>query len=224
MGNELKRREETLRETISRFANKSGYVLPPAGMIFGDQQFESIGSPAFSIGVNLPPIDLHGTPIDGICGLIGLPPIGIINGIVGLIGVWNGLYDIATEKEIEFYIAHEFSHLSENHSLISVPIELIKEVIPNEYREIINSVRYSVVVPMGLDIEAEIVKQKELDADKKAVELIGGDKKTAISAILKLANYNIDATSHYIVIEMGKTSHKITALTIWERIEHINRL
>ena len=207
MESEFESRERTLQETIDRFTNKGRYAGLPKGIIFGDQQFESIRSPAFSIGVNLPPIDF-------------MP----INGIYGLIGVWDGFYDIATEKEIEFCIAHEFSHLSENHSIISIPVEIIKKIIPDEYRWMIDIVRYSVVAPMGLDIEAEIVKQKELDADKKAVELIGGDKKTAISALLKLVDYNIDATSHHIVLKVGRTSQEITALTIRERIEHIKHL
>ncbi|NIA11920.1 MAG: M48 family metalloprotease [Nitrospiraceae bacterium] len=210
-----------LQETINRFTNEMGYAYPPVGILFEEQQLERIESPAFSIGVNVPRIDL---------------PYMTISGIYGPIGVWNGLYDIATEKEIEFYIAHEFSHLSENHFLTSFPIELIKRIIPDKEREMIDTVRYLVDSYFrlynlfytgerrGLDIEAEIVKQKELEADKKAVELIGGDGETAISALSKLVSYNIDATSHYIVLEIGKTSQKIPALTIRDRIEQIERL
>jgi hypothetical protein len=138
---------------------------------------------------------------------------------MGVILIHEG-FKQAPEEWIRFTIAHELGHIYLNHFLINVIVIELWKLIPTELRDlwiIIKEFIYHLNWPFHKRfLEEEIIAQKELEADKWAVMVLG-EKSSALSFLNWVKKQGI-TISHFSLFG------KLPALTIDERIKNIERL
>lgn len=165
-------------------------------------------------------------------------PLGFTLGIqlfdffpVGLIFISDRLYHSLNKEEMEFVVAHEIGHIMLNHLVISSLLAFTKEIFittlmnwlsltRKEAENIVGVIKLiSAVISRQTTIEERITAQKELDADKYAVQL-QGRKEPALSCLRKFLAESSLGISH--ITENGL--FKFPALTFKERIRAIESL
>lgn len=167
---------------------------------------------AFSFGGVIPPI-----------GNIVKPP----GAPVGIIGIDEDFMSYFNINEINFIIAHEYSHIKMNH----VPLTAAGTWGADLFRDYIDTIENDLVraiVKIGFEclsakVAVEFTKTFELEADSNAV-LLTRDKNSALSTLNKtvvnFAGNNPKNPSHYV----KKGGLFIPVVTYEERIDAINRM
>ena len=166
-------------------------------------------APAFGIGGTLP------TQIAGFT--VSKRPSAL-----GLIGVEQSLENILQQQEMEFVLAHEYSHILMNHS----PYLYLGSYLSKQVRDRIARIQSKVLrmtVGMVWDslatrVTASFTKDSELVADAHASQLVGSSSiaRNAIETLVRVyAGGNPDLPSHFEV----KNGQIVTILTYQERLD-----
>ena len=152
---------------------------------------------------------------------------------IGRIEISNELIENLTIDELKFVIAHEATHIIENHLIFNAEkiyyfIKTILDEISKNYpvalffkllldvKEIRDVFRHNLLGELPL--RAEITKEQEIQADIAAIK-VTGNKEAAISCLKKLVGGDLNAPSHF----WEGLDVKVPVMTMRERIEEINR-
>lgn len=158
----------------------------------------------------------------GLVDLLGFKP----PTVAGIIQVNNAYLSKRkfTDSEIYFILAHECSHIYNNHVISTLFWNLLEKYLKGEKNEnyfIIELVKAALALQSKnrLPPNAETLRDQEYEADKIAVLTITHDLDSAISCLTKLVDGNLDLSSH--IWELFDKARP--AITMRERIEVLRR-
>lgn len=105
-----------------------------------------------------------------------------------------------TDQEIQFILAHECSHIFNNHIVSKLFWNLLEKILKGEQNENYQLIEIlkaflALVSPSHLPPNAENLRNQEYEADHLAVS-ITGDLSSAISCLSKLVGNDMNAPSH----------------------------
>jgi len=158
----------------------------------------------------------------GLVELFGFKP----PAVAGIIQVNDRYLDKKkfTDSAIRFILAHECSHIYNNHIISTIFWNLLEKYLKGEKNEnylIIEFVKAVLALKSksGLPPNAETLRDQEYEADKIAVLSVTHDLESAISCLTKLVEGDLDQPSHIWEL-FGKVK---PAMTMRERIEVLRR-
>jgi Zn-dependent protease with chaperone function len=150
----------------------------------------------------------------------------IMGSTYGKIMVSEGLIKKLDKDEIRFVLAHEATHIYMNH----LPLRLFSDLIRGSISALAyryppalialltaESVKYLQYKTGQLTGEASLTRSQEIQADVWGI-IITGTKTKAISALVKLAENDLDRPSHLWEV----LGIKLPVMTVRERIKMIN--
>lgn len=136
-------------------------------------------------------------------------------------------YPFLNSDELDFVLAHEVSHIFMNHTPKSILAHLPKSILDaaaEVYEEalwlkLMVDAAYVIITLSGeLPPEAQLTKEQEVDADILAIWLIGNRRTTAISALTKLVDGDLNRESHtWELLQLVN----LPIMTMGQRIEKI---
>ncbi|MBI4393742.1 MAG: M48 family metalloprotease [Euryarchaeota archaeon] len=152
----------------------------------------------------------------------------LIDGIPsGIIRVNSVLPDVLTDRELEFVLGHEVSHIHRNHLASRKLFSAIRSWAEARAKQ---DSRFDWLLA-GYDMfqtykvfrgelppVPRITSEQELEADRDGILLAAGDVNAAKSALLKLVGGNADAPSHTWSIR----GVPLSTMTIRERLAHLD--
>ena len=123
-----------------------------------------------------------------------------------------------TDSEISFILAHECTHIFNNHVITTAFWNVLEQAIKgenNEHYELVEFLKLALALTSKskLPPNAETLRNQEYEADRIGVN-ITGDLASAISCLSKLASNDMNAPSHTWEL-FGKA---VPAMTMGERI------
>ncbi len=146
--------------------------------------------------------------------------------VAGIIEVNDGYLDKRkfTDSEIRFVLAHECSHIYNNHIIATTFWFLLEKYLKGEQNEnyfVIEAAKALLAIrsKSGLPPNAETLREQEYEEDKIAVLSFTHDLDSAISCLTKLVDGNLDLLSHLWEL-FGEVK---PAMTMRERIEVLRR-
>jgi|Deesub1362B_J571_1020462.scaffolds.fasta_scaffold00003_188 Zn-dependent protease with chaperone function len=143
----------------------------------------------------------------------------------GFITISTKIIDLLDFDEIKFVLAHEATHIYMNH----LPIRLFSDLIRGSVYSLAyryppaviaifasEALKYLQYTAGSSPAEAGLTKSQEIQADLWGI-IITGNKSKSVSALLKLANNDLDRPSHLWEV-LGV---KLPVMTVRERIRLI---
>jgi len=129
-----------------------------------------------------------------------------------------------SDSEIWFILAHECSHIYNNHIINTLFWHLLEKYLKGEKNEnyLVIELAKTLLALMsksGLPPNAETLREQEYEADKIAVLSITHDLESAVSCLTKLVEDDLDKPSHIWEL-FGKV---VPAMTMRQRIEMLRK-
>jgi Zn-dependent protease with chaperone function len=144
---------------------------------------------------------------------------------VGLIGIEQSLEDILSSEEMEFVLAHEFSHILMNHSpyeyLGGYGSRLVKNRIARIESRALKTIVSLAWNSLVTRVRTRFTKESELAADAHAAQLIGNNyiaRSTIEKLVQQFADGNANLPCHYEV----RNGRLVTVLTYSERLDALS--
>jgi Zn-dependent protease with chaperone function len=173
---------------------------------------------------------VRGTPAFGFGGTvpsqIGRFRIANAPVAIGLVGIEQALENVLSSDELEFVLAHEYSHILMNHSpykyLGGYLSRALKARIARIDGKILKSLASLAWDSLAGSMSRKFTKESEIAADAHAAQLMGSivvALRTVEKLMLQFAGGNPDLPCHYEV----RNGRIVTILTYGERLDALSR-